>query len=105
METKEKMVAILMDARLLGSASSINKETMKRHGVKLDTYVFEKHGIDSLQFALSNAYYAYHVKDYEAIYNKVTDSLEALKIIFNAQKLKEEKEKKKREKDSIVIIL
>lgn len=99
--SKAKMVKILIDARILYSASSVNKDTMQKHGVKLDTYVFEKHGIDSLQFALSNEYYAFHIKDYETIYNKVADSLEALKTVFNEQKLKEEKIKLKREKDSL----
>ena len=29
------------------------------------TYIYEKHQIDSLQFAESNEYYAYDIKDYE----------------------------------------
>ncbi|WP_445731778.1 DUF4296 domain-containing protein [Mariniflexile sp.] len=99
--SKAKMVAILIDARLISSSNSKYKDTMQKYGVKLDTYVFEKHGIDSLQFALSNEYYAYRAKDYEDIYNKVTDSLETLKTVFNELKLKEEKAKIKREKDSL----
>ncbi|HEX9601836.1 MAG TPA: DUF4296 domain-containing protein [Mariniflexile sp.] len=99
--SKKDMANILMDARLIGSATHINKQKMQKHGIKLDSYVFEKYGIDSLQFALSNAYYAYHIKDYEEIYNIMTDSLEKLKKVLNEQKLKEEKEQEKREKDSI----
>lgn len=99
--SKKEMVNILIDARLLASATNIDKQKMQKHGVKLNTYVFEKYGIDSLQFALSNAYYAYRVKDYEEIYNEVTDSLEKLKTVLNDQKVKEEKERKKRETDSI----
>lgn len=99
--SKKTMANILMDARLIGSATHINKQKMQEHGIKLDSYVFEKYGIDSLQFALSNAYYAYHIEDYEEIYNIMTDSLEKLKKVLNEQKLKEEKEQEKREKDSI----
>ena len=99
--SKKKMVEILIDARLIGSATSINEEIMQKNGVKLDTYVFEKHGIDSLQFALSNEYYAYRIKEYEEIYNKVIDSLEKLKEVLKKLELKEEKEKKKIEEDSI----
>ncbi len=69
--------------------------------LRLSTYVFEKHGIDSLQFAMSNNYYAYYVKDYKEIYDKVIDSLEALKLVFKAQELKEKKELEQREKDSL----
>lgn len=99
--SKKTMANILIDARLMGSATHINKQKMQEHGIKLNSYVFEKYGIDSLQFALSNAYYAYHIKDYEEIYNTITDSLEKLKKVLNEQKLKEEKEQEKREKDSI----
>jgi meiotically up-regulated gene 157 (Mug157) protein len=99
--SKKDMANILMDARLIGSATHINKQKMQKHGIKLDSYVFEKYGIDSLQFALSNAYYAYHIKDYEEIYNIMTDSLEKLKKVLNEQKLKEEKEQERRKKDSI----
>ena len=103
--SKDKMVNILIDARLMGSATHINKQKMVEHGVKLDQYVFEKYGIDSLQFALSNAYYTYHINDYEEIYNTVTDSLEALKKQLKEQKLKEEKELTKKEKDSTDVLV
>ncbi|MEN3323315.1 DUF4296 domain-containing protein [Mariniflexile soesokkakense] len=99
--SKKTMVNILIDARLMGSATTINKKKMQEHGIALESYVFEKYGIDSLQFALSNEYYAYHINDYEEIYNTITDSLEKLKKVLNEQKLKEEKEQKKRDKDSI----
>lgn len=99
--SKKTMVNILIDARIIGSATLINKQKMLKHGVKLEDYVFEKYGIDSLQFATSNAYYAYHINDYEEIYNTVTDSLEGLKKTLKELKLKEEKEEKKRLQDSI----
>ena len=99
--SKAKMVNILIDARLISSATYINKNIMQEHGIEIKNYVFEKHGIDSLQFALSNEYYAYYIKDYEEIYNKVIDSLEKLKIVFKEQELKEKREKEKHEKDSL----
>lgn len=102
--SKSKMVDILIDAKLIGSATYINKNIMKEHGIEVDTYVFEKHGIDSLQFAMSNNYYAYYVKDYKEIYDKVIDSLEALKLVFKAQELKEKREFEKRERDSLEAI-
>ena len=99
---KEKMVDILIDAKLIASANSANRKIMEDHGVKLNTYVYTKHNIDSLQFALSNAYYAFHIKDYEAIYVKVKDSLEILQAKFmeEEQRIRAEQE----EKDSLGLL-
>lgn len=103
--SKAKMVDILIDAKLLGSATYVNKNIMQNHGIDAGNYVFKKHGIDSLQFALSNEYYSYYIKDYEEIYNNVIDSLEKLKVFYKAQELKEKREKEKREKDSLSNLL
>lgn len=99
--SKKKMVDVLIDAKLMTSASSVNKLTMRDSGLDLNGYVYKRHNIDSLQFALSNNYYAFHVDDYEDIYIQVTDSLEALKVELKAIKAKEWKDKTKREADSL----
>lgn len=99
--SKDNMVNILIDARLLASANIKDKDTMKAHGIEIDSYVFEKHNIDSLQFALSNNYYAYNIKEYKEIYDHVVDSLEKLEAFFKELDLKEERKKKKKEEDSI----
>ena len=67
--SKKEMVNILIDAKLVNSASSVNKNIMRDSGVVISNYVFKKHNIDSLQFVQSNDYYAFHLKDYEYIYN------------------------------------
>ena len=102
--SKEKIIAVLIDAKLVASVSSVNKKIVKDKGVNVDTYVFTKHGIDSLQFALSNNYYTFHLKDYEEIYNKVEDSLNALKTKYKDLEAKEWKEKTKREEDSLKLL-
>ncbi|GAA4889040.1 hypothetical protein GCM10023311_11290 [Flaviramulus aquimarinus] len=102
--SKEKMVDILIDSKLIASASSANKKIMRDSGVDLNTYVFTKHNIDSLQFALSNNYYAFHIKKYQEIYEKVGDSLEALKVKFKDLEAKEWKEQTKREEDSLKLL-
>lgn len=103
--SKEKMVAILIDAKLITSASFTNKNIMKRNGIEVNHYIFEKYQIDSLQFALSNNYYAFHIKDYEAILNKVTDSFEALKTTYKTLEAQEWKEKTQQEEDSLKVVL
>jgi len=103
--SKENMVNILIDAKIIGSANMTNRRIMESHGVDLSTYVFKKHNIDSLQFALSNEYYTFYIKEYNEIYEKVKDSLETLKVLY---KKLEEKEiadaKAKRKQDSLQVI-
>lgn len=101
---KEKMVDILIDAKLIASASSVNRKIMKDHGVKLNTYVYKKHNIDSLQFALSNEYYAFYIKDYEAIYVKVKDSLEILQAKFMEEEQSIRAEQEEKRADSLKLI-
>lgn len=103
--SKENMVDILIDAKIVGSANMANKRIMESHGVDLESYVFEKHNIDSLQFALSNEYYTFHIKEYDEIYQKVKDSLEALKIFYKDLEEKEEAVvKEKRKQDSLQML-
>lgn len=101
--SKGKMVDILIDVKLLASANNKNRKVLRDSGINRSTYVFYKHNIDSLQFALSNDYYAFHIKEYEAIYAKVKDSLETLKKIYGDLVLKEEEEEKV--KDSLEALM
>ncbi|WOD45158.1 DUF4296 domain-containing protein [Hwangdonia lutea] len=94
---KEKMVHIIMDVRLLSSANGTNKTILDNNNLQAEIYVYNKYGIDSLQFALSNDYYAYYIDDYKAIYDKVKDSFEVLKTKYADLALKEEAEKKYRD--------
>jgi hypothetical protein len=99
--SKNKMADILIDARFINGATGVNRKTMEDYGADLDSYIYEKYGIDSLQFATSSNYYSENVKDYEEIFGKVIDSLEKLKTALKTLEEKETKEKEKREKDSI----
>ncbi len=95
--SKEQMVNILIDIRLLASANGSNKIILENNKIHKNTYVYKKYQIDSLQFALSNNYYAYYLDEFEAIYAKVKDSLDILKNKFDALAKQEEKEKKFRD--------
>ncbi|WP_277871398.1 DUF4296 domain-containing protein [Pseudotamlana carrageenivorans] len=75
---QDKMINILIDSKLLSSANSANKRTLIDSNLDVNTYVYQKYKIDSLQFADSNAYYAFHIDLYDAIYNKAIDSLNRL---------------------------
>ena len=109
--SKKEMVNIILDLRVLASANGSNQKILQEKGVYSEDYVFKKYKIDSLTFALSNNYYAYHVEDYDEIYTKVKDSLELLKKNLDQLVIQEEDEKRKtdsinnvRKRDSLDLI-
>lgn len=91
--SQDKMSDIIYDVFLLNSAKGINKKVLENTGVLPQDYVFQKHNIDSLQFALSNNYYAYDAKTYEDIMKKVKERIDTDKVIVDALVLKENKTK------------
>ena len=68
---KDKMVDILMETYLANAARSIDNKAITSKGIKMDSLVYKKFGIDSLQFVKSNAYYAADVNTYMEIVQKV----------------------------------
>jgi len=80
--SEDKMVDILIELTLVSSAKGINKRELENRGIVPDTFVYKKHKIDSTQFANSNTYYAYDIKTYTEIYQRVKDSLEILRTIY-----------------------
>lgn len=107
---RDEMAEILYDVYILNSAKGINKKLLEVNGVFPEEYVFDKYKIDSVQFAQSNNYYAYNIKDYEVIMDSVKNRINRNLKIFEDIKNTEEVGKKrvrdslneiyKREKDS-----
>jgi hypothetical protein len=66
---KEKMVQILADAYISNASrsKSVNNRILRAKGVQLDSILYTKHGVDSLNFAESNAYYASNLDLYTGI--------------------------------------
>ncbi|WP_163517060.1 DUF4296 domain-containing protein [Gelidibacter japonicus] len=93
---KDKMSEIMYDLYLLNAAKSVNKKVLELNGIMPLEYVYKKHGIDSLQFAESNTYYAYDTEVYAQLVEKVKADLEKDKALY--EKLTEEEQ---RVKDSI----
>lgn len=97
--SKEQMTHILIDLRLIKSVTGNNTKVLDSHNIMPAQYIYKKYNIDSLQFALSNNYYAFHVADYEEIYTKVNDSLQSLREKYEI--LIAQEVKAKRVKDSL----
>lgn len=98
--SEDEMVNILIDSKLLNSANSTNRRTMMDSHLDVNTYVYKKYNIDSLQFAQSNAYYAFHVEIYDAIYNKAIDSLERLHAKLKEKQAEEWKTQTKEQEEA-----
>lgn len=81
--SKKEMVNIILDLRLLASANGSNQKILQDYGIYSEDYVYNKYNIDSSTFAQNNNYYAYYLEDYDEIYNKVKDSLDALKEYYD----------------------
>lgn len=101
--SKEQMVNILIDIKIMASATGINKDLLDKKGIHQEDFIYKKYHIDSLQFALSNEYYSFYMTEYEAIYKKVNDSLAQLQDIYKKQNDREIEQK--RIQDSIAKIV
>ncbi|RNC87785.1 MAG: DUF4296 domain-containing protein [Winogradskyella sp.] len=101
---QEKMTNVLYDMFIASSAKGVSRIKFEAKGIDPETYILKKYEIDSLQFALSNDYYAHNVELYNAMIEDVKAKLTAEKTKFEAIE-KDEKEKNKRKKDSLKQLL
>jgi len=97
---KNKMEKILYDLYIVSSAKGVNKKILEENNVIPETYILTKYDIDSLQFAVSNDYYAFDSEEYKAIIDNVKARLEEEKKLFEELQKKEGKAAKRR-RDSI----
>lgn len=75
------MTNIILDLSIMSAAKGIDKRKLEDLNILPQNYVFKKHNIDSTVFAENNTYYSYQLDVYNKIYQKVNDSLNALKKI------------------------
>lgn len=76
--SKDKMVDILTETYMANAARSVNNRTIIEKGVILDSLIYKNFGVDSLQFANSNDYYAADVNSYIEIFQSVEARLTAM---------------------------
>lgn len=91
--TQDKMVDVLTEIAILHGARSYNKNLLEEKGIDPSRYIYEKYSIDSVQFARSNDYYSENVKQYQEIYSKVKERLEALRVEYDTIREREERRK------------
>lgn len=76
---EDKMVEVLTDLSVINSAKNFNRRFLEETGIRPNTYLYEKHEIDSLQLAKSTEYYAKKYDMLERIYSRVKVNLEKMK--------------------------
>lgn len=76
---KDKMVDILMETYLLNAARSVDNKSIITKGIKMDSLIYRNFGVDSLQFAKSNAFYATDVNTYMSIFQEVETRLDVMR--------------------------
>ena len=104
--SKEEMVDILFDISALNAIDGTYPNVLERNDLSVMGYVYEKYGIDSVQFASSDLYYASFPQVYEAIYQALEERMgqkrdsinEVLRTNNEAEreKLKEKQSKSKK---------
>jgi len=75
---KEKMTNLLYDMHLAVGTSNVKNVHLEKNRNYM-SLVFEKYGVDSVQFASSNVYYTSNITDYEEMYEEVQRRLDTLK--------------------------
>jgi len=76
--SQETMTDILTDIYISNAARSVNNKLLKEYNIKLDSVIYKKYEIDSLQFVESNAYYSSNLKTYTKIISSVEERLKLL---------------------------
>ncbi len=77
---QDKMIEVLTEVYLSNAVRTSNVRLIRDSGYKLDSMLYKKFTIDSLQFAKSHAYYAADLDKYALIFEKVKANLEVLKV-------------------------
>lgn len=85
--TETEMTNILLDLSIVSAAKGIDKRKLEELNILPQNYVFKKYNIDSVTFTENNTYYSYQLDTYKRIYDKVSDSLNALKKIAQDKSL------------------
>lgn len=75
----DKMAKIIYEVSLINAAKGVSKKKLEDNGISPTYFIYEKYGIDSLQFVSSLDYYANYIDTYDDIYTKVERRIETEK--------------------------
>lgn len=101
---QDRMTEMLYDLAVLNGIKSTNQSLLKNYEIETMPYLYEKYEVDSVQFVLSDQYYASMPQVYQSIYQEVQQRLEdQVKLIDAARKQRNDSIKRitTRRRDSI----
>ena len=78
--SQEIMIDILTDVYISNAARNVNNKLLRNRNIKLDSVIFNKYRVDSLQFLLSNNYYSSNLDIYRDLLIKAQEKLMVLQI-------------------------
>ena len=97
---EEQMMDIMADAYSGHAARSVNNRVLRSNQVALDSSLYKKYGIDSLQFARSNAFYTTDLDRYESLLKGVEERLMVRKKEIDSS-MNKERLRLQNKKDSV----
>jgi hypothetical protein len=77
--SQDIMVDILTDVYISNASRNVNNKLIRKRNLHLDSIIYNKYEVDSLQFVLSNAYYSSDLKIYGNLLSLAKDRLVLLK--------------------------
>ncbi|UOK43439.1 MULTISPECIES: DUF4296 domain-containing protein [Flavobacterium] len=83
--SEEVMVDILYDLNVLQSAENLNSHAFSENNIKINELIYKKYSIDSLTFAKNDRYYAADPHNYQKLFKKVAEKIEANKKTVREQ--------------------
>jgi hypothetical protein len=97
--SQDIMVDVLTDVYIGNASRNVNNKLIKKRNLQLDSIIYNKYQVDSLQFVVSNAYYSSDLKIYGNLLTQVKDRLVLLqkekdsiyKIVFKQDSIKNSK--------------
>ena len=84
--SKDQMSEILYDLAVINAAKKTNPWRLSDRDIETMPFIYQKHGIDSVQFVQSDIYYASIPSEYETIYKVVEARLEREKAVYEKEK-------------------
>ncbi len=101
--SKDKMTQVVYDLYVINAAKGVNRRLLENNGIVPESYILSKHNIDFIQFADSNAYYAFSPDVYKAIVDEVKERLEKEKEVYEEiEKIEGQAAKKRRDSISAI---
>ncbi len=102
--SQAEMTEILYDLALMNAVRSTNTNILDEYEIETMPYIYQKYGIDSLQFIKSDEYYASVPVIYQTMYATIKDRLEKKfkEIDMSRQQKKDStRSQRQRTKDSL----